>query len=266
MASRDKAKQLESWLETIEKKYGAKNFPAPEGNLAQFIHYLIGYSNSSASAKKALRDLQDETVYGGWNEVRVATINEIDKTLDPERIKHSAFLARTIKGFLEGTWVTLNELSFEKLAVEKISKAKELVAHIDMKAAQSLFTEQEERRNAETPASVIPPWATTYILTSIGVESAIPWDAHTERVATRLGLVEEAGATSKKKKALKDLSGGSAGAIRLHHAFVELGKRVCSEDHPKCARCPLMAECRWYKTVGKKAAKTSSSKSSSRKS
>jgi hypothetical protein len=258
MAIRDKAKKLASWIKTLEEKFPPKTLPLEGDLLGQFIHYLIFYANQAPNAKKAFKALQNEHEFGDWNELRVATINEIDCALDPKRLEHSAWLARIIRGLLEGVWQVNNVMSFDKLKEEKVTKAKEIIALVETKARQAMYGEQEERRGEPEVGSVIPPWAPSYLLTYLGIESNVPWDPHTARIAERLKLFDGSANLVRRKKQLRALVTTDTEALHLHHLFVELGKKYCSEKAPKCVKCPLRNDCHFY-INDKKSAKNESS-------
>lgn len=251
MTIRENAKKLQKVQRKLEEKYPPRTLPDSDALLDRFLHYLLFYANPQQTARRAYKSLKNDHVFSGWNEVRVATVHEIDTALGPEKLKHSAWLARIIKGLLEGIWQVLNEMALEKLAVEKVNKAKELLALIEAKAQDELNGEREERRGEPPVASVIPPWAGTYILASLGLESAVPWDPHTERVASRLRLFDPDVNLVRRKKQLRALVKTDAEAIHLHHLLVEHGKRVCVEEEPRCAKCNLTQDCDFFKKAGK---------------
>ena len=262
MAVREKAKKFDKIIEALEKKSSPKNLPDEDTCLDQFIHYILYYPNSATSSKRAYKALLNEHDFADWNEVRVATLHEIATALDPSKISHAFFLSRIIKGVLEGIWQTLNQASLDKLGEEKVTVARELLAEIEQKAQQVLHGEHEQRREEDPIAPVLPPWASTYILTYLGVESAVPWDPNTERVSERLELVDPSANLARRKKQLRALAKNDRHALHLHHQMVEHGRKTCTEESPKCSKCPVRSFCDWPDTVGK-AAKTGSSKDSS---
>lgn len=268
MAIREKAKKLTKWITILEDKFPPNNLPNEEKLLDQFIHYLIFYANNATNAKKAFKALKNENEFGDWNEVRVATINEIDHVLDPKRIEHSAWLARIIRGFLEGVWQVNNVMSLAGLTEEKVTKAKEVLNLIEVKAKAAMVGEHEERRGENEIASVLPPWAPNYLLTYLGLDSNVPWDPHTSRVAERLKMFDTSANLVRKKKQLRALVKTDREALQLHHLLVELGKKFCHDKAPKCLKCPLKDDCDYFKKdkkSGKKETASSKSSSSSKK-
>ena len=94
----------------------------------------------------------------------------------------------------------------------------------------------------------LPAWASTYLLCALGMESMVPWDPHTERVAGRLRIVDPASPLPQRKKVLRAAlqSVPAEDPLRLHHLFVEHGKKTCHEEDPKCPKCPISRDCDWY--------------------
>ena len=82
MGIREKAKSLGKVLVTLEKRYGQG---ACLGNdqeiLDQFIYYLLFYHNPITNARKVFRQFKDEAQFVDWNEVRVATLREVEDVL-----------------------------------------------------------------------------------------------------------------------------------------------------------------------------------------
>jgi hypothetical protein len=264
MAIRDKAKKLVKWITSLEEKFPPKSLPNEDRLLDQFIHYLIFYANLAPNAKRAFKTLQNENEFGDWNELRVATINEINAALDPKRVEHSAFLARNIQGFLEGIWQVNNVMSLDKLKEEKVTKAKEILNQIETRAKASMYGEHEERRGEPEVGSVIPSWAPSYLLTFLGIESNVPWDPHTARIAERLKLFDSNVNLVRRKKQLRALVQTDREALHLHHLFVEFGKKFCLDRNPKCTKCPLKEDCDYFKKDRKNSKKEISSRSKSK--
>lgn len=230
MTIRNKAKKLSKWIKKAEEVIQPSELPKHEDLLDQFIHYLLFYASDAKAAREAFEALKDKNEYGGWNEVRVATVNEICKSLNPKKVEHAGWLARRLRGFLEGTWRILNEMSFDKVKAEKITKAKEILTQIEDKSKQMLFGEHEERRGEEPVAEVLPYWAPTYILTAAGIDSQLPWDPRTERMVELLKLYEPGANLVRKKKQVRALVKSDEEALHLHHLFVELGKKLGTDS------------------------------------
>lgn len=76
---------------------------------------------------------------------------------------------------------------------------------------------------------------------------ALPVDTHVGRVLIRLGLFD----TSDPVKIQKALEEAAPSEIQkdLHILLIEFGRRFCTKRKPKCAECPLAAECN-YRTRG----------------
>jgi endonuclease-3 len=241
MAIREKAKKLDKILKTLERKYSRSVLPDEGASLLErFVFYLLFYANPVTNARKAVKALTDPDVFGDWNEVRVATVREIEDAIAEHRIEHAGFFAPRLKKFLQYVFEELDDVQIEDVKTLKPEKAKKFLGQLDG----------------------LPPWASTYLLCALGMESMVPWDPHTERVAGRLRIVEPQSPLPQRKKVLRAAlqSVPEEDPLRLHHLFVEHGKKTCHEEDPKCTKCPISRDCDWYarrSRGGPKAAKVS---------
>lgn len=226
MAIREKAKKLDKILKTLERKYSRSVLPDGDTLLERFVFYLLFYANPVTNARKAVKALTDPDVFGDWNEVRVATVREIEDAIAEHRIEHASFFAPRLKKFLQYVFEELDDTSLEQVTTLKPEKAKKFLAQLEG----------------------LPVWASTYLLCALGMESMVPWDPHTERVAARLRIVDPSAPLPQKKKVLRAALQGVPGedSLRLHHLFVEHGKKTCHEADPKCPKCPIARECDYF--------------------
>ena len=71
----------------------------------------------------------------------------------------------------------------------------------------------------------------------------IPVDTHIERVAKRLGLVDERADYEEVRLALESFVPPQERAL-FHLALIKFGREVCRARSPSCSRCPVSASCR----------------------
>jgi len=71
----------------------------------------------------------------------------------------------------------------------------------------------------------------------------IPIDTHIERVAKRLGLVDEEADYEEVKLALESFVPPHERAL-FHLALIKFGREVCRARNPSCSQCPLSAYCK----------------------
>jgi endonuclease III len=227
MAIREKAKKLDKILKSLEKKYSRSVLP-DEGALLleRFVFYLLFYSNPVTNARKAVKALTDPDVFGDWNEVRVATVREIEDAIGEHRIEQTGTFAPRLKKFLQYVFEELDDTNLEDVKTLKPERAKKFLGQLDG----------------------LPLWASTYLLCALDMESMVPWDPHTERVAQRLRIFDPAIPLPQKKKVLRAALQGvpDEDPLRLHHLFVEHGKKTCHEEDPKCPKCPIARDCDYY--------------------
>jgi endonuclease-3 len=223
MAIKEKAKKLDKVLKALEKHYSRSVLPDGKNTLEQFVFYLLSYTNPVTNARKAVKLLSDETLFADWNEVRVASQRELEEVLAEARIEDAAAIAPRLKNFLQHVFEELDDTALDPIKEIKPEKARKFLSSLEG----------------------IPSWGLTYILGSLGMESAVPWDPHTERVAGRLGLIDKNAPLPQRKKLLRAALQDDD-ALRLHHLFVEHGKKTCTEEDPKCPKCPINKDCEYY--------------------
>jgi len=79
------------------------------------------------------------------------------------------------------------------------------------------------------------------ILAENGIAS-FPVDTHVQRVAKRLGLVEETAKINEVEQRLKKIF-PEKDWIDLHHGFIWHGRLICKAKNPKCNDCKLSEVC-----------------------
>jgi endonuclease III len=174
--------------------------------------------------------IQDPDVFGDWNETRVATQRELENAFKEARIEDAEALAPRIKSFLQNAFEELDDTALEPLKELKPDKAKKFFATLEG----------------------VPSWLITYMVVTLGMDSAIPWDPHTERVAARIRLFDPNAPLPQRKKLLRAALQDDD-PLRLHHLFVEHGKKTCVEEDPKCAKCPVNKDCEYFLRRGARA-------------
>ncbi len=96
----------------------------------------------------------------------------------------------------------------------------------------------------QTLPGVGPKTAACVLLFSLG-QPAFPVDTHVWRVTRRLGLIDA--------KTQADAAHGELLHLippewrhTLHVNLIRHGRTICLAQRPRCSRCPLRAECRYY--------------------
>jgi len=199
------------------------------GVLDRIIDYVITYADKPAAARRAVRVFSgldpDEfglTRFIGWDEVRVATVREIREVLDDAGVSVDTHaLAVTIKELLQATWEAFDCLDLDEAPVNST---------ID--------------RYFDVVRYIIPPSALAYLRYLWRKSRNAPYDVYTDRILIRLGLVEQTDPLSLKKAQLRKLIDDKQPIIR-HKKLVLLGKWLCTEENPRCSKCPLANSCNY---------------------
>jgi len=76
---------------------------------------------------------------------------------------------------------------------------------------------------------------------------AIPVDTHVHRISNRLGLVTTKTPEETEESLRNDIP--KRLWLEINEAFVRFGKEVCRPIRPRCEKCFLTAECRYYRGV-----------------
>jgi endonuclease-3 len=222
---KDVKRKLTRVVRTLEEKYGPHIYPEDVTSpLEQIVFAVLAAKNPVTNARKALRDLKDD--YVDWNEVRVSTVRHLEETLEKARIEPTARYAELLKGLLESTFNEVCRVSLDTLKTDGPEKARKTVAKLD----------------------VLEPHEQQYLLVGAGVEEAPPLDPATDRICARIGIFAADDAPPKRRKLLEQ-NIAAQDALRFHHLMVEHGKKLCTEDAPKCAKCPVQQECDYFKAT-----------------
>lgn len=119
---REKAKKFHKFVRGLKPKHGQALLEPNAPLLDRFVFYLLLYSNSVASARKALKALTDDKTFASWSEVRVATAREIADILHEHKIRPADFLAKCLKDLLQRIFEEVDDTSFEPL-IAKLAEA-----------------------------------------------------------------------------------------------------------------------------------------------
>ncbi|HVY60872.1 MAG TPA: hypothetical protein VHF22_04430 [Planctomycetota bacterium] len=222
---KDVKKKLTRCVRILEEKYGPHIYPEDVQNpLEQIVFAILAARNPVTNARKAVRDFKDD--YVDWNEVRVGTIRQLEDTLEKARIEPTARYAELIKQLLEKTFNEVCRVSLDTLRVDGPEKARKTVSKLDC----------------------LEPHEQQYLLVGAGVEEAPPLDPATDRICARIGLFGADEAPQKRRRLLEQHV-AAQDALRFHHLMVEHGKKLCTEEAPKCAKCPVQAECDYFRAL-----------------
>ena len=241
--------------------------PGP-GIMDRLLHYLISYFESPAVARKSVRvfcgvdEVNGLIAFCGWNEVRVATVREITEVLEGCGAEGEVWeLAVIIKDFLYNTWNTLDTLDLDELPEKSTAYINQLRAiphswsinvDSDKKTkAQTLETPLRHshcsfykafRRQRNLAEPVLPDCVIDYLRYSWKLTAIPPFENHTNRILSRIGLFEPNTSLEIKLAVLEKFLRENK-RISKHKRLVQLGKMVCFNENPRCNICPLEKSC-----------------------
>ena len=182
----------------------------------KFIYYLLLYNNPDTVAQKGMKELIDSPYFGGWTEVKFASVVEISARLKACGISNPIQTARYIHYFLGELWEYLDNC--DDLAPGNL---KRILDKIQWR----------------------PRWATAYLKGLLGLGNYVAWDPHVDRIATRLGIVQKNDNVVTKRMKLQLALPANPDRCQIHLNMVHIGQRFCHLDTPKCSSCPLAACC-----------------------
>lgn len=230
----------------------------PPTSIDKFFSYLISYYCDPSSARRAIRifngiDRLGDTAFVSWNEVRVSKLADIRSALEEAGCKGPTWeLAITIRDFLQNMFDTLGycDLDSEMDGKDLSSYLDQLQGKPDswekgvptpFRPAHSSWLRKKARFVTER---ILPESSLHYLHFLLGVSGSIPLDYHSEKVLSRLGLLDNRDPNTKRATYNRLL--GVDKPVSKHRKLVEFGKLVCLETKPRCGICPLKLKCSFF--------------------
>jgi endonuclease-3 len=208
----------------LADRYGPHIYPEERSTLLeQVLFALLAAENPVTNARKAIRDFKDD--YVDWNEVRVSSIRELEDTLGKSRIERAGETAALLKSVLDRMFQDLCRVEIEQLKLEGAEKARKFVARLEM----------------------LKPHEQQYALLAAGYEAAPPLDPATERVCERLGVFGADDPPARRRRLLEGALESAGEAVRFYHLMTEHGKKLCTAEEPRCAKCLLQTDCEYFR-------------------
>jgi len=222
----------------------------------RLLHYIIMYYSDASKARKAVRIFNgvEGNLFGGWNEVRIATVGQIEKSLIEAGIKSNTWeLAITLKDFLQNAWDTLFTCDLTKvpqdldsLEISKYLKQLRGVSGAWASGASSPFrpghSSYDRKSHRKENEAVLFDVSISYLKYLWKQTKAAPFGPYSDRVLTRIGVFDKDDtAFTKRKKYNKALSIDSP--IKKHKHLINLAKIICTSKNPRCNMCPISKHC-----------------------
>lgn len=241
--------------------WSAEEHAADPGFTDRLMYYLITYYDSQTVARKAVRWFLgiDGNSFCGWDEVRVATLRDLDDALKSVGGSVNTWeLAVTIKDFLQNTFDTIDTVNLD-VALDDL-KPSEIVAYLRQlrghpeawkkgesspyRPYTSIFQKHCLKYRKENEA-VLPENVIHYLEYMMGRTSTSPFEFYANRLLVRLGIFEEQERLSNKVAKYNSLIGEER-PINKHRQIVQFSKTICISK-PRCNVCPLAATCQYPK-------------------
>jgi hypothetical protein len=229
----------------------------------RLIHYLVLYYSTPAIARKVIRvfnGIEDEPDFQGWNEVRIATVNQISKKLTTTGVAESNSweLAITIKDFLQNAWDTLftcnlTNIPEDKDPLEISNYIKQLRGTPNTWGKDNptpyrpSFSSYNRKKHRKSKEPILPNFIITYLKHLWGVTTKTPYEYYADRALLRLGFTTTKEPFNIRRSKYHDLV-GSKKPITKHKHLIRLGKTICLQNQPRCQLCPLSTDCASFKT------------------
>ncbi len=205
-------------LDTLERVYGKTPYSARFEPMDELVSCILSQHTSDTNSFPAFHRLR--AAFPTWDKIVKAGAEEIEPVI------RSAGLS--------------NQKSKAIIKVLKEIKSRNGDYHIDNLKD---MTVPVARAWLESLPSVGPKTSSIVLCFSFG-KNAIPVDTHIFRVSKRLGFI---GQMTDANKAHDELlkSVPEKDAFRYHVLLIQHGRKVCKARNPKCAECPVYANCRW---------------------
>jgi len=212
----NKQKTLDHVYTALKKRYDAPD-PVQRSVLEHLLYAVVRAGTTREKADKAFHNLK--TRFVDWNEVRVSTVQELCDAMGS--LPDVATRAQRLIGLLQEWFELTYSFDMEEVAKKGLKEGAKKIS----------------RLNDADDYSVA--WV---VQNGLGGH-AIPLDGPSIRVLRRLGVLDG------ESESLESLRGTIEHFVPKVKgpAFVELLSRhadeLCTEEHPKCGKCPLLDEC-----------------------
>ncbi len=206
--------------------------------LQQFIFGLCRENATPEQAERAYRHLAER--FYDWNEVRVSSLRELEEAF--AGLSGAESRAQRLVSFLQEVFETTFSFDLEDLQKKGVKMAsKQLLRY-------------------QAANDYVGSWVVQRTLGG----HAIPLDESTLRCTRRLGLVDTHQEDLEGIRAsLEHLLPKSKGPA-FTDAISQVAEEFCHEERPRCAACPLVAECSHAQEHGVVASETRPARPKSR--
>jgi endonuclease-3 len=217
-ATVNKQQVLTTALTTLRKKFPAPPEPDKRPVLEEVVYAICREGVPSSAADAAYARLRGQ--FFDWNEVRVSSVQEVADALG--RMPGAADRAKRIVEFLQEHFERTYSFTLDDLEKKGLKQAAKQLARYKDKGVSDF----------------VVAWVTQR---SLGGH-AVPLDAPTLRVLTRLGVIEDAEDLEAVRGSVEHFVPKAKG-YEFTEELIQHAAAICTEDNPQCPVCPLKGEC-----------------------
>jgi endonuclease-3 len=201
----------------VWKKAGEPEPPRDLPILEQYIYALCREGTTCEAADQAFQALRDR--FFDWNEIRVSSSRELEELFDD--LPDSEARAVRLISFLQEVFETTFSFDLESLNKKPLKQAAKQLSRY------------------QSASDFVVAWV---VRQSLGGHS-VPLDGPSLRVTRRLGLIEADQESIEASRASLEHLVPKARTEAFGEGVSQIGTGVCSEEEPRCASCPLHADC-----------------------
>lgn len=187
--------------------------------LDELIDCILSQSTNDRNRDLAFSRLK--AAFPNWEAVMNAPIEAVIEAIKPAGLANQK--APRIQQVLRRIYEERGELNIDFLADLPLEDARAWLTQLD---------------------GVGPKTAAIVLCFAFG-RPAFPVDTHVHRLAVRIGFIPPGTSAEKAHPAMEAIVPGED-----HYAFhlnlIRLGREICQARQPKCALCPLQAQCNYY--------------------
>lgn len=216
---------LRALAAALRAAHGEKTLVPGGDPLAELILTVLSQATNDRNRDRAFAALR--AALPAWADVATAPVSAVEQAITPGGLaKNKAPRIQAIIAAVGG-----DEALRCRLTSESLSDA-DAVAYLC------------------TLPGVGPKTAACTLLFALG-RPVFPVDTHVQRIAQRLGLVPPRSDAVKTQATLNErLAGWSPAALYdLHVNLIAHGRKYCRPSNPRCAACPLRADCDYPRAV-----------------
>ncbi len=217
------AQRVARVYELLVREYGIPPWQPDGDALGGLVATVLSQHTSDVNSARAYTRLLER--FPSWEAVRDAPTAAVEEAIRPGGL--AGIKAERIQQILR--------VLTERLGGKALS--------LDHLAALPVDEAQGQLRSLP---GVGPKTAACVLLFSLG-KPAFPVDTHVHRVAQRLGWIDPRESTEAAHQSLERAI-PPEWRHTMHVDLIRLGREICHARAPECERCPVAAECRYFRT------------------